>query len=403
MSLRGDDGHELAAYRGEVRARIERLRPHGAGLGPAGGHDLRAHRAWQRALADAGLIGVTWPIAHGGSGLGPAHRLVVDEELSAAGLPGVFDLIGVDIVGPTIIECGTEQQCDRYLRPLLRADEVWCQLFSEPAAGSDLAGVRTSASFESSGHWRLSGQKVWTSNAELAAFGFCLARTDDQVPKHAGLSMFIVPMDAPGMTIRPLRQISGSAHFSEVFLDDVLLAPEMVCGGVGDGWRTAITVLMHERLAVATTEHFLGLGPERFARVVADNPDAARDPVIRHRLGGIGSELLALRLSGWRQAADLADGKLPGPEGSLGKLTGVIAAASGCELVLDVLGPDALESGSEWYERICHLPAARSAGGTEEVLRTIVGERLLGLPPEPRLDKTAPFAKLSALGKARVR
>ena len=377
------------------------MRPHAPR--PAGGNESSAHRAWQRELAEAGLIGVAWPVEHGGSGLGPAYRLVVDQELAAAELPGVFDLIGVDIVGPTIIECGTEQQCGRYLRPLLHADEVWCQLFSEPAAGSDLAGVRTSGRLEPSGHWRLSGQKVWTSNADLASFGFCLARTDDQVPKHAGLTMFIVPMDAPGISVRPLRQISGSAHFSEVFLDDVRLPPETICGGIGNGWRTAITVLMHERLAVSTSEDFLGLGPERFARVVADNPDAAEDPLIRHRLGEVGSELLALRLSGWRQLADLAEGKVPGPEGSLGKLTGVMAASAGCDLVLDVLGPDALESGSEWYERMCHLPAARSAGGTEEVLRTIVGERVLGLPEEPRLDKNVPFADLSALGKARPR
>lgn len=401
--MKAEESDELAAYRSDVCARIERLRPHTPGRDETGGFDRSAHREWQRELAEAGLIGVTWPLSYGGCGLGTPHRLVVEVELAAAGLPGAFDLIGVDIIGPTIIDRGSDQQRSRYLEPLLRGDEVWCQLFSEPAAGSDLAGIRTRGQLDSSGRWHVSGQKVWTSNAELASFGLCLARTDDQVPKHAGLTMLIIPMDASGVTVRPLRQISGGAHFTEVFLDDVLLSPEMVCGGVGNGWRTAMIALMHERLAVATSEHFLGLGPERFARVVADNPDAARDPVIRRRLGGIGSELLALRLGGRRQLSNLAAGETPGPEGSLGKLTAVHAAAEGCELMTDVLGLDALEPGSEWHEQVCHVPAARSAGGTEEVLRTMVGDRVLGLPAEPRIDKSVPFSSLSAVGKAHTK
>lgn len=394
------DSPELADYRAVVRRRMEELAPQAPCRDAVGGYDVGAHRAWQRHLADAKLVGVTWPMEYGGSGLGPIHRLVVGQELSRAGLPGVFDLIGAEILGPTLIEQGTEAQRERHLAPMLRADEVWCQLFSEPAAGSDLGGIRTRAVRKPDGSWRVTGQKVWTSNAQHAAFGMLLARTDDAVPKHKGLTMLIVPMDASGITVRGLRQISGAEDFSEVFLDDVHVGSERVCGEVGDGWGVAMTVLMYERLAVGATEHFLGLGPERYVDVVLANPHAADDPVICRRLGRIGAELIALRFAGYRQISELARGRTPGPEGSLGKLTGVSAASAACDLVLDVLGPDALESGSEWYERCCHLPAARSAGGTEEVLRTMVGERMLGLPPEPRVDKTLPFAELARQGRS---
>ena len=188
-----------------------------------------ARRVWQRKLAEAGLAGATWPKEHGGQGLGPIEQVIISQEIARAGVPGILDVIGVGMLGPTIIAHGTEEQKSRYLGPMLHGDEVWCQLFSEPAAGSDLAGIQTRAK-QDDGGWRLTGQKVWTTNAQFSAYGLILARTDPDVPKHKGLTMFILPMDAEGVTVRGLRQISGEAEFNEVFLDDVKLDDDMVVG-----------------------------------------------------------------------------------------------------------------------------------------------------------------------------
>src|SRR5206468_8534201 len=179
---------------------------------------------WQRSLAEAGWVGATWPVEYGGGGRGPLEQVIVNQEINRARLPGMLDVIGVGMLGPTIMAHGSEEQKQRYLGPMLHADEVWCQLFSEPAAGSDLAGIQARARQADDGSWRLSGQKVWTTNAQFAAFGLLLARTDPDVPKHKGLTMFVVPIDAPGVTVRGLRQISGEAEFNEVVFDDVALA-----------------------------------------------------------------------------------------------------------------------------------------------------------------------------------
>ena len=223
-----NDTPELAEYREGIRGWLQEHRDEAPVIRGEGAIEderelVAARRAWQRKLAEGGLAAVTWPAEYGGRGLGPLHQVVVNQEIGRARVPGIFDVIGVGMLGPTIIAHGTEEQKQRYLGPMLAADEVWCQLFSEPAAGSDLAGIQTRARRQDDGTWRLSGQKVWTTNAQHASFGLLLARTDADVPKHKGLTMFVVPMDADGVTIRPLRQISGEAHFNEVFFDDVAL------------------------------------------------------------------------------------------------------------------------------------------------------------------------------------
>src|SRR5207248_10895349 len=197
-------------------------------------------------LAEAGLAGITWPKELGGQGLGPIEQVTANQEIGAAGVPGILDVIGVGMLGPTIIAHGTDEQKARYLGPMLHGDEVWCQLFSEPAAGSDLAGIQSRAR-EDDGGFLLNGQKVWTTNAQFASFGLLLARTDADVPKHKGLTMFVVPMDAEGATVRGLRQISGEAEFNEVFFDDVRLEPDATVGPVNGGWGVAMTTLMFER------------------------------------------------------------------------------------------------------------------------------------------------------------
>jgi alkylation response protein AidB-like acyl-CoA dehydrogenase len=281
---------------------------------------------------------------------------------------------------------------------MLHGDEVWCQLFSEPAAGSDLAAIQTRARHNDDGSWTLNGQKVWTTQAQFASFGLLLARTDPDVPKHKGLTMFIVPMDAEGVTVRGLRQISGEAEFNEVFFDDVKVDEDAVVGGVGNGWGTALTVLMFERLTIGFGSENFG-SPSRLTATVAADPAARADSDIRQRLGVVLTELLAVRFNGYRALTMLQRGQIPGPESGLAKVTMVNAAIAATDLGADIVGPDALDPDSEWSYLISFLPGLKSAGGTEQILRNTVGERVLGLPPEPRLDKGVPFSELRAKEK----
>src|SRR3954453_1685185 len=241
------------------------------------------------------------------------------------------------------------------------------------------------------------GQKVGTTNAQFAAYGLLLARTDADVPKHKGLTMFIVPMNADGVTTRGLRQISGEAEFNEVFFDDVKLGAENVVGGVGNGWGTALTTLMFERLTIGAGSEAMRYRADPFTKAIAADEHARRDPEIRKRLGELASELIALRFLGYRTLTALQKGQIPGPESALAKITTVNAAITATDMIADVIGPDALDDErSEWAYAISFLPGLKSAGGTEEILRNTVGERVLGLPPEPRLDKGIPFSELRA-------
>jgi alkylation response protein AidB-like acyl-CoA dehydrogenase len=398
-----NDTPEQARYRAEVRAWLEEH----AGEAPVEQGDdeaayIAARRVWQGTLAKAGFAAVAWPVDLGGQGLGAVEQVIVNQEIARAKVPGVLDVIGVGMLGPTIIAHGTEEQKSRYLGPMLHGDEVWCQLFSEPGAGSDLAAVQARAVTLPDGGWQLSGQKVWTTNAHFASFGLLLARTDPDVPKHHGLTMFIVPMDAPGVTIRGLRQISGEAEFNEVFFDEVRLEPDAVCGPLGGGWGTALTTLMFERLTIGLGSETLGYRPERYARAIAGDEHARRDPEVRRRLGELAVELLAVKFSGYRMLSALQQGQIPGPEAGLAKVTTVRSAIVAGDLIADVLGPGALDEDSEWAYMISYLPGLKSAGGTEEILRNTIGERVLGLPPEPRLDKGVPFSELRAKERAAV-
>lgn len=398
-----NDTPEQATYREEVRAWLEANK---AQAPPRSGSSedteyIDSRRAWQRKLAEAGLAGVTWPREYGGQGKGPIEQVTVNQEISKVGVPGILDVIGIGMLGPCLIAHGTEEQKARHLGPMLHGDEVWCQLFSEPAAGSDLAAVQTRARQNEDGTWTLNGQKVWTTNAQFASFGLLLARTDPDVPKHKGLTMFLVPMDAKGVVVRGLRQISGEAEFNEVFFDDVVLDADAVVGGAGNGWGTALTVLMFERLTIGFGSEGFG-SPARLAETIAHDEAARRDPEVRERLGEIITELLAVRFNGYRALTMLARGQIPGPEAGLAKVTMVNAAIAATDLGADVVGPDALDALSEWSYLISFLPGLKSAGGTESILRNTIGERVLGLPPEPRLDKGIPFSELRAKEKEAV-
>ena len=393
-----NDTREQAEFRARARAWLQEHKDEapprsGSTEDPAW---VDARRAWQRKLAEAGLAGVTWPTEFGGQGLGPIEQVTANQEISRAGVPGILDVIGVGMLGAALIAHGSDEQKARYLGPLLHADEVWCQLFSEPAAGSDLAGVHTRARRTEDDRWSLTGQKVWTTNAQFASYGMLLARTDPDLPKHKGLTMFIVPMDAPGVTVRGLRQISGEAEFNEVFLDDVILDADAVVGGVGNGWGVALTVLMFERLTIGFGSESFG-SPAHLAATVAADPAARADAEVRHRLGQVITDFAAVRFNGYRALTLLARGQIPGPEAGLAKVTMVNAAITATDLGADVVGPEALAADDEWAYLISFLPGLKSAGGTEAILRNTIGERVLGLPAEPRMDKGVPFSELRSL------
>ncbi len=404
-----DDTPQQAAYRAQVRSWLEehaaeapQLQARGASSPEEEERVIAERRVWQGKLAEGGLAGVTWPKEYGGQGLGPIEQVICGQEIARAKVPGILDSIGIGMLGPTIIAHGSDEQKTRYLGPLLHGDEVWCQLFSEPAAGSDLAAVQARARRQDDGSWRLTGQKVWTTNAQFASYGLLLARTDPDVPKHKGLTMFIVPIDAEGVTVRGLRQISGEAEFNEVFFDDVALDDGAVVGGVGNGWGTALTTLMFERATIGLGGEGMGYNSTRFAHAIASDEHARMDPEVRHQLGEIASELLAVRFTGYRTLSALQKGQIPGPEAGLAKITIVNGAVRAGDLIADVLGPDALLQDSEWAYMISFLPGLKSAGGSEEILRNTVGERVLGLPPAPRLDKGIPFSELRSKEGAAV-
>jgi len=379
-----DDTPDEAAWRAEVRSFLEEHRAEHADA-----------RAWQATLYDAGLVGVTWPETAGGRGGTPMRQAIVDQETARLGLPSLINLIGIGMCGPTVIMHGTERQQERYLRRLLRADDLWCQLFSEPEAGSDLAALRTRAVRDSAGDWRVTGQKVWTTLAHLADYGILLARTDPDVPKHRGLTMFVADLRAPGVTVRPLRQMNGESHFNEVFFDDVAVPDAERLGDVGDGWRVALTTLMSERLSLGGGGTGIGPKPETVARQVAEHLGALpadRQALARQQLGRGYVAALGARYTGYRQLSKLSRGELPGPEASAGKLSGTRSARDLADLAVRVLGDDARvattrDGDGTWQTMQAVLPGMAIAGGSDQVLRNIIGERVLGLPPEPRVDK----------------
>ena len=399
-----NDTPEQAAFRAKARAWLEEHSSEapvlqGDGALTDADEILAARRVWQRRLAEGGLAGATWPAEFGGQSAGPIEGVIISQEMRRARVPGILDVIGVGMLGPTIMAHGTEEQKGRYLGPMLHGDEVWCQLFSEPAAGSDLAAVQTRAKLGDDGSWTLNGQKVWTTNAHFASYGLLLARTNPELPKHKGMTMFIVDMNAPGVSVHGLRQISGEAEFNEVFFDDVVVPAENVVGAVDGGWGVGLTTLMFERLTIGVGSEGFGYNGARFARALADDPAAREDSGVRHELGTIAAELEAVRWTGYRLMSALQGGQIPGPEFGLAKVTTVNCAVRAGELIADVMGPQTLAQENEWAYMISFLPGLKSAGGTEEILRNTIGERVLGLPPEPRLDKGLPFSELRAKEK----
>jgi alkylation response protein AidB-like acyl-CoA dehydrogenase len=399
-----DDTPEEAAYRGEVRRLLEEHAGELLHLAPGEeAPDARAQEAamrrTQRVLAEAGLVGVTWPREHGGQGGTLVQQAIVAQELARARVPQLINFIGIGMCGPTVIGHGSDDQKARYLARLLRADDVWCQLFSEPASGSDLAALRTTAVRDGE-DWVVNGQKVWTTLAHVADHGILLTRTDPTRPKHAGLTMFVVDMHAPGVTVRPLRQMAGSAGFNEVFFDDVRIPDSERLGEPGEGWRVALTTLMNERVSIGGAGTDIGMPVETLAAHARERlPQLSPDQQVlaRQAVGRAVVASLATRYTGYRRFTVLSQGGVPGPEASAGKLAGTAAGRLVADAGVRLLGDDAVygatADGDDSWQRIhAYMPGYAIAGGTDQVLRNILGERVLGLPPEPRTDKTGPFS-----------
>jgi alkylation response protein AidB-like acyl-CoA dehydrogenase len=389
-----------AAFRAEVRGWLQANLPWAWGRGLPPRYDdladeVAAGRAWQAELAAARLVGVAWPEAHGGRGAGPVEHYIVQEELARARAPELVGRIGLNLAGPTLLARGTEAQQARWLPGILDASQLWCQLFSEPDAGSDLTSLRTTATAvdgagragDASGGWVLQGQKVWTSYAQFADWGICLARTDPDAPQRHGISFFVVDMHAPGVEVRPLVQLTGDAEFNEVFLDGVHVAPDQLVGELHRGWQVAGSTLSHER---GTNPRQLVIHRQlldELLRLALAN-GTYDDPRIGQALAQAYVEVRLFELHNWRSVGRLAKGAEPGPEGSALKLYWSEMSKRFHETVMAVLGDAApLWRGADgnpgdgtWQRSWLYYQAASIWAGTNEIQRTIVGERVLGLP-----------------------
>ena len=336
-------------------------------------------REWQRRLAAGRWVGLHWPVEYGGRGASPLQVAIFNTEYARSRALQPVNRVGINLAGPTLLAHGTDEQKERWLAPILTADEIWCQLFSEPGAGSDLAGLTTRAQ-PVEGGWVLTGQKVWTSYAQFARWGICLARTDTDAPKHKGISYLVVDMQAEGIDIRPLVQITGEAEFNEVFFDDVFVPSDQLVGDLNHGWAVANTTLAHERGTsfpfkeqVVHEVHLGELFAEAARRGRLDTPEVG-DGLVQAYV-----ELAVLRLHNWRTLTRLSKGEEPGPESSVTKLAWSDMTQHLSDTALDVVGP-ASPLWGKWERQWLWSKAASIAGGTSEVQRTIIGERLLGLP-----------------------
>jgi len=354
---------------------------------------------WAR-IAAGGYVTPTWATEHGGLGVSPKAGAAIARALARYKVPRFNNPVGVDLVGPAILRWGTDEQKQRYLRPIAAYEEIWCQLFSEPGAGSDLAGLATRA-VRDGDTWVIRGQKVWTSLGDIASFGILLARTEPDVPKHHGITAFLLPMDLPGVTVRPLRQITGDAEFCEVFIDDARIDDSMRLGPVDDGWRVAVSVLMSERQSIAGSGASLpGTVAGRSVQALIQRHAPVIDASLRQRLAQAYIEDRLVSMTNQRAAARRRAGQPAGPEASVTKLFFSEHTQRLQNLALDLEGPaaQAWPEDDRWLKStvwaFLRVRSKTIAGGTSEVQRNILGERVLGLPREPEVDRSVPWSEV---------
>lgn len=413
-----DDTAQEAAFRKEVRAWIaanapKHLEPElkQASFGSSGlvsEDPIVAGKAWQKKKAEAGWACLHWPKEYGGGARTPIERVIWGQEEGVYGvLSGPFT-IGHGMCGPTVMEWASEEQKQERLPPLASGEEIWCQLFSEPASGSDLAGLRTRAvkADDGSGDWIVNGQKIWTSGAQNSDWGLLIARTDPDVPKHNGLTMFFLSMKTPGVKIVPIKQANGASGFNEVYFTDVRIPDAQRLGGVGEGWKVSLTTLMNERLSIGAG---MSTGfPELFRFCLdaeIDGQPAVADSSVRSKLAQFAVKQTGLKYTGMRAISALSKGETPGPENSIGKLVAGATMQDLAMFALDLQG----EAGVLWNEdspqngrfqaMLMRSPATRIEGGSDEILRNIIAERVLGLPGDIRVDKDVPFRDIPTSGK----
>jgi alkylation response protein AidB-like acyl-CoA dehydrogenase len=366
-----------AAFRDELRGWLEENRPGREPEGDMAGFEFR--RGWQRRLHEAGWAGVSWPQEYGGRGASLVEQAIYNEEVVRAQTPAAANVLGLAMGGPTVIAHGSEEQKRRYLEPILSAEEIWCQGFSEPGAGSDLAAVKTRGVRDGDG-WVVSGQKVWTTLAHHAKWCMLVARTDPDAPRHQGLTYFLMDMEQDAVQVRPLRQITGEAEFNELFIEEARIPDENIIGGEGNGWAVAITTLMHER---ATLAFGLQIALQvALSDLVEDAKatGAAADPIVRDRLAQLHIETEVMRLNAYRGLSAIMRHGVPGPEGSLGKWQWAEVNQALTELAMDIRGERAVLTDDRWTYRFLRARANSIEGGTTEILKNIVAERVLGLP-----------------------
>jgi alkylation response protein AidB-like acyl-CoA dehydrogenase len=366
------------AFRDELRAWFAANQP---GDEPVSDEDAHYHwRAdFQRRLADDGWAAVHWPVQYGGRGATLTQSAIFFEELGRSGAPLPANVLGLLLAGPTIMAWGTEEQKERYLNPILTAEEIWCQGFSEPDAGSDLAAVKTRAVRDGE-DWVVTGQKVWTSAAQYSKWCMLVARTDPDAAKHKGLSYFLMDMDQEAVEVRPLRQITGESEFNELFIDGARIPHENLLGGEGNGWKVALTTLMNERAGLA---FFLQVRMRQLLDqliAVAAERGLLDDPIVADRLGELHLKAEVLRLTAYRGLTAIEKYGQPGPEGSLTKWMWSQTNQELTQLAADLIGPEALTVSSPWAYELLRARGNSIEGGTTEVLKNIVAERVLGLP-----------------------
>ncbi|MFW6092501.1 MAG: acyl-CoA dehydrogenase [Pseudomonadota bacterium] len=405
------DSPQEAEFRAEVRAWIEANAPDylapylersGFGTTNTGPYDtLEESKKWQRRKAEAGWACLQWPREYGGRGASPIESVIwAQEEGIYSKLSSAF-IIGHGMCGPTLMAYASEEQKARYLPKLASGEEIWCQLFSEPHGGSDLAGLRTRAQRDGD-EWVVNGQKIWTSGAHHSDFGILITRTDPSVPKHKGLTMFFLDMRSPGVEIRPIKQANGQSEFNEVYFDNVRIPDAQRLGGVGDGWRVSLTTLMNERLAIGGG---IATGYPELQELVRELPYgdgvAIDHPAVRSKLADWHVKAAGLRNTSSRLITALSKGEEPGPEASIGKLVAGTLMQDVAKFALDLQGlggaitdPEIAEGNGRFQAMLLRSPAVRIEGGTDQILRDIIGERVLGLPEDMRADKGLPFDEI---------
>jgi alkylation response protein AidB-like acyl-CoA dehydrogenase len=395
-----NDTPEEATWRDECKAWLAENAPEFEGAGMAlgevrDGAELKRAQEWQARKFDNGFARITWGPELGGRNGSPMQQIIFNQEEGHYQVPTFAFVIGLGMIAPTLKAVGTDAQQDLYLRRLLRGEDIWCQLFSEPGAGSDVASLGTTA-VRDGDEWILNGQKVWTSGAQYSDFGEIICRTSPEAEKHKGITAFIVDMRAPGVEIKPLRQMTGGAQFNEVFFTDVRVPHENVLGEVDDGWRVAITTLMNERVAIGSGGSIARGGAKELIALAKDL-GVNDDPLVRQRLADVYTKSRIARFIGMRSLTAASKGSMPGPEGSIGKLFGAVLGTQVGETAMAILGARGaaqVDDSYAWSFSLLASPAAHIAGGTTEVMKNIIGERVLDLPGEPRADKGIPWRQV---------